>query len=88
MSPSLEDLSALAKEGRMDELLLGLCKRVDAASEAKYTQAVASFDFLTDHPKKTVTEARLAGEISGAIPETPDYLAELLIEVCRQRWAR
>lgn len=84
--PSLQDLAELAKDGKRAELVLGLCKRQDALNGLRYVSAVKSFEYLTDRPKATVTEARIVGDMAGVAPETPESLIQALMEVCdRQR---
>jgi inosine/xanthosine triphosphate pyrophosphatase family protein len=84
--PSLADLAELAISGDQNGLLRGLTRLYDALGRAKQAQAVSSFNFLTDHPKKTVQEARWAGEIAAEMPEVSDTLVNILWEVCK--WAQ
>ena len=80
--PSLARLCELAREGKREEVVLGIAKRLDAAETTRYLAALRSFEWITDRPKASVTEARLAGDIEGPIPETPEYLAKIILEAC------
>lgn len=80
--PSLADLFALAKDGKLDELALGLAKRLDEAEDARFLQAERSLEWM-GKKGKTVTEAKIAGETAAHMPETPEWFANLLVEIAR-----
>lgn len=84
MYPSLTDLVELARQGKIDELLLGFAKRIDTAETVKFLQAERALEWL-GKKKATVTEARIAGETAGEVPETPDWFADALVDLAVQR---
>lgn len=85
MFPSLTDLFELARQGKKDEVVLGLAKRIDGAEAIRFLQAERSLEWL-GKKGKTVTEARIAGETAGAIPETPDWLATMLYDLASEAY--
>lgn len=82
--PSLADLATLAREAKLDEVILGLAKRVDAAEQVDHERAVRAFDHLTDKPKSSWAEANNAGEaLSPEKPESPENLVTSILSFAR-----
>jgi len=84
--PPLEDLVSLAREGKTDELLLGLAKRLDARERIAYERAVSAFNFLTESPKARMGEAELkAATETGPYPQDSEEFVGALIKLCEVR---
>lgn len=80
--PSLADLLALAKDKKLDEVALGLAVRLDDAEAARFIQAERAFEWL-GKKGRTLGEAKIAGETAAHMPETPEWFANLLLEIAR-----
>ena len=82
-APTLLELVDLAFSHDRKGLMEGLARRYDALGQAKHLEAVSSFNFLTENPKKTVQEAKWAGQTTaGEQTETPETLVTILWEIC------
>ena len=67
----MADLVTLATEGKVEDLLLGLGRRIDATEQVTRDRALAAFEARTDNPKMSWGEVENAGVALS--PEKPEY---------------
>lgn len=84
--PSLTDLVTLAKEGKVDDLLLGLARRQDEAERIEYEQAVEAFEYRTNNAKASWGECENAGVVkAGEPPSYEERLVNALLNLCTEQ---
>lgn len=82
--PSMTDLVAFAKEGLIEDLLLGIARRQDEQERITHEQAVKSFEHKTDNPKASWAESENAGESLEPKPIYEEAVIKALINYCTE----